>query len=231
VTGPCIHYSWLQVNSRGDFIPNHFTLRNHQTGRCDIFYTITAIYLVTSIVWWYQFRQLKAVYVLSTPLVFYGFAFLMLGLAPLVHSTGGKAGCLMSPRGCTQLHLQAGSLFFAMNFGDEGGSPVKAWIYRCCVIQDTQQIYVLALWFWGDYITKLTSRGSAINTSTTDVTIVMCPIAGLLFIIGLFIFTGLQDYYRQDPGQVPSFYSSLFRRHIVVWFWVAVILQNLILSS
>jgi hypothetical protein len=84
----------------------------------------------------------------------------------------------MSPRGCTQLHLQAGSLFFAMDFGDEGGSPVKAWIYRCCVIQGTQPIYVLALWFWGDYITKLTSRGSAINTSTTDMTIVMCPIAG-----------------------------------------------------
>jgi alpha-1,3-glucan synthase len=195
------------------------------------FYTITTIYLVTSVVWWYLFRRLKAVYVLSTPFVFYGLAFLMLGLAPLVHSTGGKGWMLNVASGMYATASSSGSLFFAMNFGDEGGSPVKAWIYRCCVVQGTQQIYILALWFWGDYITKLTNRGIAINTSTTDMTIVMCPVAGLLFIIGLFIFTGLPDYYRQDPGQVPSFYSSLFRRHIVVWFWVAVILQNLILSS
>lgn len=125
----------------------------------------------------------------------------------------------------------SGSLYFAMNFGDEGGSPVKAWIYRCCVIQGTQQIYVLALWFWGDYINKLTNRGIAVNTSTVDMTIIMYPVAALLFLIGLFVFAGLPDYYRQDPGQVPSFYGPLFRRHVVVWFWVAVVLQNLVLSS
>ncbi len=195
------------------------------------FYTITGIYLITSVIWWYLFRRLKAVYVLSTPFVFYGLAFLLLGLAPKIYSTSGKAWMLNIASGLYAAASSSGSLFFAMNFGDEGGSPVKAWVYRCCVIQGTQQIYVCALWFWGDYFTKLTTKGIAVNTSTTNLTIVMCPIAVLLFIIALFLVTGLPDYYRQESGTVPSFYSSLYRRHIVVWFFVYVIVQNMILSN
>jgi len=34
----------------------------------------------------------------------------------------------------------SGALYFAVNFADEGGAPVTAFVYRACVIQGTQQI-------------------------------------------------------------------------------------------
>lgn len=37
-------------------------------------YVVASIYLVTSIVWWFCFRWLKSIYVLSIPFFFYGFA-------------------------------------------------------------------------------------------------------------------------------------------------------------
>lgn len=37
-------------------------------------YVIASIYLVTSIMWWFCFRYLKSIYVLSIPFFFYGFA-------------------------------------------------------------------------------------------------------------------------------------------------------------
>lgn len=49
--------------------------------------------------------------------------------------------------------------------------------------------------------------------------------------MGLIIYFGLPNYYRQTPGKVPSFYKSVFRRKIVLWNWVVVILQNFFLSA
>lgn len=57
------------------------------------------------------------------------------------------------------------------------------------------------------------------------------PIAIFLWTIGAIIFFGLPDYYRQTPGKVPSFYKSLARRKIILWFFVAVIIQNFFLSA
>ena len=57
------------------------------------------------------------------------------------------------------------------------------------------------------------------------------PIALLLWGIGLIVYFGLPNYYRQAPGKMPSFYKSLFRRKIVVWFFVTVIIQNFFLSA
>jgi hypothetical protein len=41
-------------------------------------------------------------------------------------------------------------------------------------------------------------------------------LASLLWLIGAMIFFGLPSYYRQAPGQVPTFYLSLFRRRIIL---------------
>ena len=199
------------------------------------FYIIATIYLVSSIAWWLVFRLVKSIYVLSVPFVFYGLAFLLLGMSPLVHSVGGKSWMSNVASGMYATASSSGSLFFALNFGDEGGSPIKAWVYRACVIQGTQQIYLCALWFWGDYLTRLSNTGVvgglSFNTSSITMTIVMVPVAFVLFGVGLLIYLGLPDYYRQEPGKVPSFYPSLFRRKIIVWFFVAVIIQNYFLST
>lgn len=57
------------------------------------------------------------------------------------------------------------------------------------------------------------------------------PITVLLWGIGVLLIFGLPNYYRQKPGKVPSFYKSLLRRKIVLWNFVAVILQNFFLSA
>ncbi|KAI9791171.1 MAG: Cell wall alpha-1,3-glucan synthase ags1 [Candelina submexicana] len=207
-------------------------------------YVIASIYLVTSIMWWLVFRSFKSIYVLSMPFIFYGLAFFFIGMAPFVGRVGGKGWVpyMAVGRGwiqniATALYATAsssGSIFFALNFGDEGGAPVKAWVYRACVIQGTQQIYVVALWYWGSTLAHsnalgLTQDHSAANSKV--MTAVTVPIAVMMWIIGAIVFTGLPDYYRQAPGKIPSFHHSLFRRKIILWFFVTVLIQNYWLSA
>jgi alpha-1,3-glucan synthase len=45
-------------------------------------YVIATIYAVSSFCWWLLFRRVKSVYCLSIPFIFYGFAFLCIGIAP-----------------------------------------------------------------------------------------------------------------------------------------------------
>src|SRR5262249_19066144 len=127
------------------------------------FYIINAIYLSTSILWWVLFRSVRSLYVLSTPFILYGSAFLLLGLAPLISSKDGKLWMINVASGFYAFASSSGSLFFALNFGDDGGSPIKTWVYRCCIIQGTQQIYICALWFWGDYLQRLSTQGQQFN--------------------------------------------------------------------
>ncbi|KAI9821263.1 MAG: Cell wall alpha-1,3-glucan synthase ags1 [Pycnora praestabilis] len=197
-------------------------------------YAIATVYLITSILWWFVFRSFKSIYVLSVPFIFYGLAFFFIGMAPLVHSTGGRGWVQNVATGLYATASSSGSIFFALNFGDEGGAPVKAWVYRACVIQGTQQIYVVALWYWGSTLTKMSDAGiteSSTVTSSTTMTAACIPIAVLLWAVGAILFTGLPDYYRQAPGKVPSFYMSLFRRKIIGWFFITVLIQNYWLSA
>lgn len=41
-------------------------------------------------------------------------------------------------------------------------------------------------------------------------------LAFLMWLLGALVFFGLPSYYRQAPGQVPTFYLSLFRRRIIL---------------
>ena len=68
-------------------------------------------------------------------------------------------------------------------------------------------------------------------TNSMTMTAITVPIAAVMWIVGLLIFFGLPDYYRQAPGAVPSFYTSLTRRKIILWFFVTVLIQNYWLSA
>lgn len=57
------------------------------------------------------------------------------------------------------------------------------------------------------------------------------PIAVLLWAVGILLFVGLPNYYRQTPGKVPSFYKSVFRRKIILWNFAVVLIQNWFLSA
>jgi len=87
------------------------------------------------------------------------------------------------------------------------------------VIQGTQQIYIVALWFWGSRLIAQEINGVAASTLVAygpGLTGITIPIALIMWAIGATLFFGLPDYYRQAPGQVPSFYRSVVRRKIIM---------------
>lgn len=198
-------------------------------------YMVSGTYAVTSILWWLIFRRFQSLYSLSLPWFFYGLAFLLLGVSPFLPASSARgivqdvATCLYATGAST------GSLFFSVNFGDEGGAPINTWIFRACIIQGIQQLYTVALWYWGSVIGAQngagTFNGKFIAGSVPVVLVVAIPIALILWLIGTVLFVGLPDYYRQGPGYIPSFYKSLLRRHIVPWFFLTVIVQNYWLSA
>jgi alpha-1,3-glucan synthase len=110
-----------------------------------------------------------------------------------------------------------------------GGAPIKSWVFRACIIQGTQQIYITALFYWGSTLTA-SSTDSAL-TSSPKAAMITLPIAGLMFAIGALLITSLPSYYHQSPGKIPSFYKTILRRKIVIWFFVMIILQNYFLST
>lgn len=198
-------------------------------------YILCGIYMVSSIVFWILFRKLQSVVVLTIPFVLYGIAFLVLGLARYGPDIAARGSLQNVATGFYAVASASGSLYFSLNFGDEGGSTVISWIFRACVIQGTQQIYVTALWFWGSYLNKQTAQGIVLTSSnfinSWKVTAVCIPIAVLLWIIAGIVLFGLPDYYRQVPGRIPSFYSSVLRRKIILWFFLTVLIQNFFLST
>ncbi|OJJ32183.1 hypothetical protein ASPWEDRAFT_118157 [Aspergillus wentii DTO 134E9] len=198
-------------------------------------YGIATVYLVTSIIWWFVFRYFKSVVVLSLPWFFYGLAFILIGVAHWEGNQFSRGWIQNVGSGVYAAASSSGSIFFALNFGDEGGAPVKDWVFRACVIQGTQQAYIIGLWYWGSTLSQASSEGltTAQNgiVNSWKMSAICLPIAAFLWVVGLLLFFGLPNYYRQTPGKVPSFYKSVFRRKIVLWNFVVVILQNFFLSA
>lgn len=197
-------------------------------------YSIASVYLVASCIWWILYRTLKSVYVLALPWFFYGLAFLLIGMGPASHNAHSWAWIDNMATAFYAIAASSGSLFFGINFGTDGGAPVKTWVYRACIIQGTQQVYIAALWYWGDALTALNNEGlgtSTLLTSRATLAAVTTPIAILLWVLGILLYFGLPNYYRQTPGKIPSFYRSFCRRKIIIWFFVTVIIQNYFLSA
>ncbi len=86
-------------------------------------YMIAGTYMAMTLVWWTLERNFKSVYALSVPWLFYGLAFMFIGIAPLVKDMhvasklGDAASCFYAAG------ASSGILSFALNFGDEGTSP------------------------------------------------------------------------------------------------------------
>ena len=100
-------------------------------------YIIGGIYMVASCLWWTMYRTLNPRYVVSVPFAFYGLAFLLVGLAPFIPSGGGRDWARNVATGLYAFASASGSLYFALNFGDEGklrekspGSNLADKLYR-----------------------------------------------------------------------------------------------------
>ena len=82
-------------------------------------YIVAGTYLVSSLLWWFLFRRLPALYSLSLPWLLYGLAFMLLGVTPFMPD--GVRGPVQSTASAMYASgASSGALFFAMNFGDEG---------------------------------------------------------------------------------------------------------------
>ncbi|RDW72846.1 hypothetical protein BP6252_06753 [Coleophoma cylindrospora] len=193
-------------------------------------YAIAIVYMIASACWWLMFRRFDAAVCLSLPFLFYGIAFVIIGISPFV--SNGQALMRNFGLGFYSVASASGSIFFAVNFGEESGDALKSWVFRATMIQGTQQIYIAALWFWGDKLSSAQANNKAWAFSNTwKMTAVCMPIACLCFIVMVLMALGLPDYYRQVPGKIPSFYRSIWRRKVIVWFFVAVFIQNFFLSA
>ncbi|KAK3695819.1 putative cell wall alpha-1, 3-glucan synthase [Podospora appendiculata] len=197
-------------------------------------YLVAGTYAVTTVLWWILFRRAQALYTLSLPWLFYGLAFLLLGVTPFL-PLGIRAPIQNTATALYSAGASSGAIFFALNFGDEGGVPIMTWIFRAAIIQGIQQLYIVGLWFWGSLITAQTPTGllnGAFIANKVPVVMIICvPIAILCWALGVISFIGLPEYYRQSPDKIPSFYMSLMRRHIVPWFFLTVVIQNYFLSA
>jgi hypothetical protein len=101
-----------------------------------------------------------------------------------------------------------------------GGAPLRSWIYRATLIQGTQQLFISFLWYWGSWMAALNQKGnSSYSLAMTNPNALLgigVGLAALLWLLGAMVFFGLPSYYRQTPGQVPTFYLSLFRRRMIL---------------
>ncbi|RAK95230.1 alpha-1,3-glucan synthase Ags3 [Aspergillus ibericus CBS 121593] len=212
---------------------SQITLLVGQVGETAIkVYVIAAIYCVSSIAWWFIYHRCPAVFSLTLPWFIYCLAFLIIGVSPFGITSVGRAWAQNVAAGVYAIASSSGSLFFALNFGDQGAVPVKDWMFRASMIQGIQQIYTVALWFWSSKVTAAEVGGVSVAAlSSWRLTAVVMPIAALCFGIGVLLALGLPNYYRQSPSRILSFYTSLFRRRIILWFFFMVIVQNWFLSA
>ncbi|OQD89036.1 hypothetical protein PENANT_c003G00867 [Penicillium antarcticum] len=208
---------------------SQITLLTSPSGSSPItLYLLGSVYIVTTCCWWLAFRRIPSFYLLSLPFVFYSLAFLTIGIAAFVPKGNGQDWTYHIATAFYIIGSSSGYMFFSLNFGDDCGSKIESWVYRACIIQGTQNLYIAALFFWGADIASGNGRGVLENAGA--VAAITMPIAALLFGISVVLFAGLPSYYRQTPGKIPAFYKSILRRKVIIWFSVSVVLQNYFLS-
>lgn len=124
------------------------------------------------------------------------------------------------------------------------GAATEVWTLRACVVQGSQQIWVTALWYWGN----------TLNGTKDDVlppwwiVLIVWPLAIMSFAFAYLMLYGLPgssarlniyisliqefvEYYRQTPPKVPHFLKTLFRRKLVLWFLASELLRDYWLSG
>lgn len=200
----------------------------YQTGK-DI-YIINGIFATMSLVWYVLYRRFPAYWTLSLPFILYAFAFAMIGL-PYINRFASLKTASNLTHAASYLYAAAsasGSLYFALNFGAEGGVEVKGWVIRACIVQGFQQVWSACIWYWGAGLSDKTSEVYKVYSDGVPmaVAVVVWIFGAFLFFIFISMLFGLPNYYRQAPGSIPAFYRSLYRRKLIMWFLFSQILSN-----
>ena len=99
-------------------------------------FIVASAYGVSSALWWFLFRRFKSIYTLSLPWLFYGLAFVLLGISPFSPTAGGRDEIQDAATAIYAVAASSGVLFFATNFGDEG--------------KEKRELVVVILCRWGN---------------------------------------------------------------------------------
>ena len=83
-------------------------------------YIIGSVYLVASIVYWFMIRNLKSLYAITLPWLFFGLAFMLLGVAPFLGNGTTQGVVRTTATAFYAAGASSGAVMFALNFGDEG---------------------------------------------------------------------------------------------------------------
>jgi alpha-1,3-glucan synthase len=167
-------------------------LLSGSSGQTNIDLYITGgVFFFASIIWYLLFRFKSSVWVLSFPWFFFGVAFLLVGLPFISTALIPAHNIITTVATCAYAVASAGGFaFFGLNFGEEAGAATEVWILRACIVQGSQQIWIAALWFWGDQLNTV-ERGKL--TGQWIVAIVW-PLSVLSFLFAFLMWFGL-------PGQ------------------------------
>jgi alpha-1,3-glucan synthase len=151
-------------------------------------YVLGAVFLASSGVWYTLFRLKPSFYILSAPWIFFGLAFLLIGIPSVnVHLHGLRAAMSSAATWCYAVASAANFAMFGLNFGEEAGAATEVWIMRACIVQGSQQIWVAALWYWGN----------SLNGATTDhiapwwIVTIVWPLSLMSFIFAYLMLYGL----------------------------------------
>ncbi|KAF9053716.1 modular protein with glycoside hydrolase family 13 and glycosyltransferase family 5 domains [Hymenopellis radicata] len=191
-------------------------------------YVLGGVFLAASAVWYPLFRYKPSIWCLSAPWVFFGLAFLLIGLPSVNDSLQPAHRALASAATwCYAVASAAAFLFFGLNFGEEAGAATEVWTTRACIVQGSQQIWVAALWYWGHSL----NGQSDDYTPPWWIVCIVWPLSIMSFVFAYLMLYGLPEYYRQTPPKVPHFIKTLFRRKLVIWFLFSEILRDYWLSG
>ncbi|WBW72795.1 prospore membrane alpha-1,3-glucan synthase Mok12 [Schizosaccharomyces osmophilus] len=185
-------------------------------------YILLALFSAFSLFWWFLSRFVQGRYILSLPFLCFGLSFFLVSITHFFQKTNACSILQHIAAYVYAISSSTGSLYFAWNFGAEGGIATHHWIVRACLVHGVQQIWSAILWAWGDLISKK-DTGQKVGPGIFAgglVASVAC------FCLAYVTFVGLPTYYRQSPSIIPAFYRSLSKRSIVLWFFIAQILSN-----
>ena len=160
-------------------------------------YVLGGVFLASSVVWYFLFRVKPSVYVLSAPWLFFGIAFLLIGLPSVTSSLNKTHDALSSAATWAYAIASAAAFcFFGLNFGEEAGAATEVWMLRACIVQGSQQVWVAALWYWGY---RLDGVGSD-NLAPWWIVLIVWPLAAMSFLFCYLMLYGLPGKWQSSCG-------------------------------
>lgn len=151
-------------------------------------YAIGGVFFGASVFWYLLFRFRPAIWVLSLPWFFFGVAFLLIGLPYISKSLLPSHDVLSNVATWSYgVASAAGFAFFGLNFGEEAGAATEVWILRACIVQGSQQIWVAALWYWGD---KLNNAAPG-TFAPRWIAFIVWPLSAICFLFMIILLFGL----------------------------------------